>query len=183
MKNPLVIPDAWSAAQCDYWVARCNALGWEAAAVETTGGLTMAPHIRRNQKREDNDASMAALMLKQWHQLLRRSEASLEVTSLFPVWRTYRYDMGDRFIRHRDGAKNMYGQTSKWTVLVYLNDDFTGGDTVFYPETDSGVCGNLVVKPMKGTMVLFEHRTWHASTPVQSGTKFVLRTDAFGIVC
>lgn len=183
MKNPLIIPNAWSTLQCDEWVLRCNALGWEQAAVETGAGLTMAQHIRRNQKREDTDEELTALLLERWRQLLQEDEPCIVVDSLFPVWRTYRYGVGDRFIRHRDGAKTMRGQTSKWTVLLYLNDDFTGGETVFYPDTDDINTDNVVFKPTKGSLVMFEHRTWHASTPVRSGTKYVLRTDAFGAIC
>lgn len=61
------------------------------------------------------------------------------------------------------------------TVLIYLNDDFTGGETVF-PKI------NKTVKPIKGKAVLFYNvdnngkpinESMHGGNPVTSGTKYI----------
>lgn len=52
--------------------------------------------------------------------------------------------------------------------LFYLNDDFTGGETIFYPDT--------TIKPIKGSVVVFPP-TWmypHAGLPVDTGTKYIM---------
>lgn len=52
--------------------------------------------------------------------------------------------------------------------LFYLNDGFTGGETVFYPDT--------TINPIKGSVVVFPP-TWqypHAGLPVESGTKYIM---------
>eukprot|EP00891_Asterochloris_glomerata_P005789 jgi/Astpho2/5789/fgenesh1_pg.00080_%23_48_t len=63
----------------------------------------------------------------------------------------------------------------QFTVLIYLNDDYTGGETDF-PEL------NVRVKPARGKGVLFlnvdssygEHPlSRHAGLPVTSGTKYI----------
>lgn len=52
--------------------------------------------------------------------------------------------------------------------LFYLNDDFTGGETIFYPDT--------TIKPVKGSVVVFPPM-WmypHAGLPVVTGTKYIM---------
>jgi len=58
--------------------------------------------------------------------------------------------------------------------MVYLNDDFTGGETIFYTEPGTV---RLSVRPERGLALIFVHRQWHAGAPVLAGRKYVLRTD------
>jgi len=54
------------------------------------------------------------------------------------------------------------------SFLFYLNDDFTGGETIFYPDT--------TMIPRKGSVVVFPP-TWqypHAGLPVNVGTKYIM---------
>ena len=61
------------------------------------------------------------------------------------------------------------------TVLIYLNDNFEGGETVF-PNI------NKSVKPVKGKAVLFYnstidgkviHESFHGGNPVKNGNKYI----------
>lgn len=54
------------------------------------------------------------------------------------------------------------------SFLFYLNDDFVGGETHFYPDT--------IIKPIKGSVVVFPPM-WmypHAGLPVKTGTKYIM---------
>lgn len=54
------------------------------------------------------------------------------------------------------------------SFLFYLNDDFTGGETLFYPDTK--------ITPTKGSVVVFPPM-WmypHAGLPVKTGTKYIM---------
>jgi hypothetical protein len=82
--------------------------------------------------------------------------------------RRARFPPGQRFKMHKDGPWHEDGLTSRLTLLVYLNDDFTGGDTDFR---------EFRVKPEPGAALLFIHDTWHEGAAVESGTKYVLRSD------
>jgi prolyl 4-hydroxylase len=62
------------------------------------------------------------------------------------------------------------GTKSLLTLMVYLNDDFEGGETEF-PEQ-----GETIV-PRAGTALLFQHMLLHAGKRVRSGVKMVLRSD------
>jgi hypothetical protein len=58
--------------------------------------------------------------------------------------------------------------------MVYLNDDFVGGETKFY--LDDGT-PRLDVKPERGMALVFVHRQLHEGAAVVQGRKYVLRTD------
>ncbi len=71
---------------------------------------------------------------------------------------------------HIDGSyrRNLEEQ-SFYSFLIYLNDDFEGGETAFR---------NIgTVKPKKGTALVFRHRLRHEGKELISGVKYVLRTD------
>lgn len=109
-------------------------------------------------------------------------------------YRINKYEVNQEFKFHRDAQ---YTQSmnvkSSHTLLIYLNDDFEGGDTIFRIPTktfiNSGysinkeleVIGNdyidITIKPEKGMGILFDQRLLHAGTKIISGTKYVLRTD------
>ena len=82
--------------------------------------------------------------------------------------RFYKYDPGQRFKMHKDGPWHEDGLSSKLTFLLYLNDDFTGGMTDFR---------DFSVTPQRGHALLFVHDTWHEGQAVQTGVKYVLRSD------
>lgn len=84
--------------------------------------------------------------------------------------RFYAYDPGQGFPVHTDGAFARPGQRSRLTLLVYLNDGYEGGQTVFPDE-------GALVEPGAGTALLFPHARRHAGLPVRAGRKVVLRTD------
>jgi predicted 2-oxoglutarate/Fe(II)-dependent dioxygenase YbiX len=55
-------------------------------------------------------------------------------------------------------------------LLLYLDDDFDGGQTDF-PEQ------HLTVAPRAGDALWFQHAVLHEGKPITRGTKHVLRTD------
>lgn len=83
-----------------------------------------------------------------------------------------RYVAGDRFDVHTDAPWARDERTcSFFSVLLYLNDDFTGGET-FFPEL------RRTIRPRAGTALVFGHRHRHCGCPVIAGTKFVLHLFA-----
>ena len=77
---------------------------------------------------------------------------------------------GQKFNMHKDGRQNVCGNETLFTFLIYLNDGCHGGETLFRQ-------GNLKVSPKKGSAIVFEHHLWHQGVEVESGVKFVLRSD------
>ena len=102
------------------------------------------------------------------------------------MWRFYRYDdEKTAFPPHHD---NSTGKTrslhSFMSVLVYLSEDFAGGQTVFYKPDHASQRQTpcFSIKPATGTAMLFGHIgicNLHSGNAYQGGRepKYVLRTD------
>ena len=73
---------------------------------------------------------------------------------------------------HKDGRQKLDNKTieSRLSLLIYLNDDFSGGETKFKHE-------DIKVSPEQGSALVFEHELWHEGVSLKSGQKYVLRTD------
>lgn len=92
--------------------------------------------------------------------------------------RFYKYEPYQYFKPHKDGGYDMDGKESLITVLLYLNDT-DGGETVLMPEGPSKPESFIYFKPHAGDVLLFSHPIWHEGKPVNSGKKYVLRSDMF----
>eukprot|EP00759_Apiculatamorpha_spiralis_P030002 PhF_6_TR31847/c0_g1_i13/m.47185 len=98
-----------------------------------------------------------------------------------------RYDRGGLFTDHRDGPWiPREDHASMYTVVMYLNDDFEGGETVFTLNHDvRSVVGaprtckreEVTVQPKRGSIVVFNHELQHRGNVVLSGTKYIMRTE------
>ncbi len=85
--------------------------------------------------------------------------------------RFYRYHTGQHFGTHTDGYfERENGERSFLTLMIYLNDDFTNGETLFLKR-------EKVIVPKCGTALIFRHRQWHSGLAVKKGCKYILRTD------
>ena len=69
------------------------------------------------------------------------------------------------------------GAMSKFTVLTYLNDGFSGGHTVFY---DDHFRRTVDVTPVRNRTLIFDIDLFHSGQPVESGTKYWIGTE---LVC
>lgn len=119
-------------------------------------------------------------------------------------FRVYRYVPGAEYRAHIDGAwppsgispddKYLYDssppeakQSSLFTFLIYLNDEFEGGETTYFlPGAREGTLNAYPLKPIQGSVALFPHgevdgNLLHEGTGVQKGdrpsAKYVIRTD------
>jgi Rps23 Pro-64 3,4-dihydroxylase Tpa1-like proline 4-hydroxylase len=77
-----------------------------------------------------------------------------------------RYTEGQFFKEHTDATEEF---PRKVSVLLYLNDDYSGGEIIF---TRFG----MSIKPKKNTLILFpsSENFSHLAEPVKSGTKYVV---------
>ncbi|KAI8987105.1 hypothetical protein BDB01DRAFT_784567 [Pilobolus umbonatus] len=103
--------------------------------------------------------------------------------------RVYRYRKGHSFGPHYDDSvqDKHTGLWTEWTLLIYLNEDMVGGETVFYKEDLSNTRGNrktksepITVQPRKGMALLHRHGQFcllHEAMKVTQGHKWVLRSD------
>lgn len=91
--------------------------------------------------------------------------------------RVNRYGPGQRFSLHVDGEfRRSDSEASLFSVIIYLNDGFAGGNTRFHHLSLPG--GQWEYVPESGAVLLYRHEGWpHEGCAVQAGRKYIVRTD------
>lgn len=176
------VSEVLSGDECSQLIERAESVGFEAASVRTHSGPQMMTNIRNNDRVVLVDETLASVMWERVRQYLPELDG-YEPCGVDRELRFYRYVPGQRFKRHVDGSvTNEQGHQSKLSYLIYLNSDSLGGATAFreYHEQDGErKVVEIIVQPMTGMALLFRHERKHEGTPVESGIKYVLRTDVF----
>jgi len=168
-----LFPGTLSAEECRALIDLGEALGFESAQIN---GALDGPHGFRALQGRDNtrsaieDTHVATLL---WSRLAAKLPTWRErrPTGINERLRFYRYEPGQSFPAHTDGYHtDDAGRRSELTLLLYLNAEFEGGETVF---SESG----NVYQPASGAALIFPHDLWHEGRPLKSGRKYVMRTD------
>ena len=195
----------------DYRAGKNNHGALQLLVAETTAdslAQALSRHVDLDQVEERRKESEAALP--------ENKTVELIYAGLNRRWRVYRYhaDSAETFAPHIDAGFPPSGLSedgneliwdtntvdsvqivSRLTVLLYLNDDFVGGETKFYQESSSNGQSepNLIasVRPKMGSCLVFpqgvgeaavdyarHHWPLHEGAPVVSGSpKYVIRSD------
>ena len=170
-----VIPNFLSTAECDQHIAVSEGVGFEEAPITTAVGFVMRKDIRDNLRVMHDDFELAAKLYARLEPFMPAKRLVWQVCGLNERFRFYRYDVGQKFAPHYDGCfRRSNVEESLFTFMLYLNDDFEGGETNFYLE-DGRL--RLSVRPEKGKALVFWHSQLHEGAAVRAGRKYVLRTD------
>jgi prolyl 4-hydroxylase len=158
--------------ECDALIAFAEGVGFTNAPITTAFGFVMAPEVRDNTRVMIDDKPRAAELWSRLAPEVPRELGRWRATGLNERFRFYRYEPGQKFAWHRDGAfVRNERERSHLTMLLYLNDGFEGGAT----EIDLG--DPLAVRPRPGSALFFAHAVRHQGARVTRGRKYVLRTD------
>jgi prolyl 4-hydroxylase len=140
-------------------------LHWEPGAVHLG---SEAPQIRSVRSVSTIDAEglpelhdVIASLDRYMSQWMADNQVSLERSPVSIL----RYEVGGQYAPHRDSGPARPHRVL--TVLLYLNADYQGGETVF-PDIKS------TIAPEPGKMLLFDAKRLHASAPVLAGRKYAL---------
>lgn len=157
--------------ECDALIQRIEAAGPTVAPITTVSGFELRPDIRNNTRVMIDDTGLAADLFGRLSAELAPPMAGMHAVGANERFRCYRYEPGQRFAPHFDGAfRRNDREISLLTLIVYLNEGFAGGATAFL---DYGV----EVVPRTGLALLFQHRLLHEGCAVRSGVKYALRSD------
>jgi len=167
-----IVDDALSEAACEAYARRMrDARDAEIAPVITRQGVEIDLAVRSNTRVMWDDAAEAATLLDRVAASVPAALSGAVLVRANPRLRLYRYGPGERHGAHWDTVVELDGGVrSMLTLVFYLNDDFTGGETSF-PELGRRIA------PRRGRALLFQHRVLHEASVVTSGEKLVLRTD------
>jgi len=113
--------------------------------------------------------------------------------------RVYKYEVGDSFPEHYDykikreseDDEGAFTDQSFLTLLVYLNDDFKGGETGYWMNDEGIHCRFMrnenkanggkehqrVIIPVTGKAIVQDQNILHEGMPPTQGTKYILRMD------
>jgi prolyl 4-hydroxylase len=181
------INNFFSNSECTQFIKYGKEMGFKEATVDTQlkrtniDKLTDNTKIRKDIRNNDRlifdnnklaNTIYAKLISLNFKEFIPDSNCFSAVNPRFKI---YRYSEGQQFNRHVDGVFIHNNEESRYTMLIYLNDDFKGGETEFYGQ--SIYDKNITVIPKTGSALIFSHNCKHAGLPVLMGNKYVLRTD------
>jgi hypothetical protein len=176
-----VIPGFLSVDECRVLIAESEVRGFRSAATD------YPPSYRTNDRQVLDDVALADRLLARlrgWVPDVLAGDddhRSWRLDAINSRLRLCRYRPGQAFGIHQDGVHHRSADhRSQLTFMVYLTDAdaFQGGDTVFH-DAGFGVHAREIgrVRPRAGSLIVFDHRLWHAGAPVRVGVKHVLRSD------
>ncbi len=154
---------------CEELILFSEYRGYEEATVSLSSGAKMMKGIRNNYRLLYQDEGLAHRYWELLHPFCPEQIDYFEAIGLNEQFRFYRYESSQRFKRHIDGRfRRSDTEESRITFMVYLNENFEGGETQF---------DEVSIQPKTGTALCFIHEQKHEGRPVTEGVKYVLRTD------
>lgn len=179
------LPSVLSKEECVEWIAFAESHGFKPASL-LSDDTSKNPH-RSNDRVLVNDAKRSQERFSRISLALPPTWTDEQnykwtLVGLNPRLSFLRYQTQERYGRHVDIAyeDSEAKQRSFITVQLYLNEEFTGGETRFMQETgytDFQQRGHLDIIPKTGSELLFEHELEHEGCPVLKGRKYSLRVD------
>ncbi|WP_298417563.1 2OG-Fe(II) oxygenase [uncultured Kordia sp.] len=165
-----VVPNLLSHEECDEMVLISEKIGYKEAKVNMHGKQVLMTMVRNNLRVMYKDEVYANILWEKVKTYVPQQIGYSYAFGLNEMLRFYKYEEGHRFKMHRDGSyRRNDTEASQYSFLIYLNDDFEGGETVFRSGT--------TIRPKKGSALLFLHGLRHEGAVLKNGTKYVLRTD------
>lgn len=163
------VKDFFTPAECAEYIRLTEDVGYASAPITTASGPQHKPDVRNNTRVMIDDVTRAGDVWRRAAEHVGVREDEWQPIGLNERFRFYRYDVGQQFDWHYDGYfSRPSGERSLLTFMVYLNDDFEGGQTAFE---------DCVVEPETGMALFFVHFIRHKGQPVTNGRKYVLRSD------
>ena len=104
--------------------------------------------------------------------ITKDTNTTLNATGLNDRLHILRYGAGQFFAPHRDSRYRRGNEISHITMQVFLNHNFSGGNTSF-----RGGKRFLDVKPKAGSVLLFDQDLRREECEVLAGRKFIVRGD------
>lgn len=176
-----VVHDFLTPEECERYIARSEAAGYGDAPINSLGGPVIRKDFRNNERVIIDDFSLAADLWLRLRPFVPDSRGSWKAAALNERFRFYRYDPGQQFDWHFDGAFERSPTVhSALTFMVYLNGGCEGGETEFNLALSGSVRDDdpmLRVTPERGKALVFVHNILHRGSPVLGGRKYVLRSD------
>jgi prolyl 4-hydroxylase len=170
----ILLEHVFSPAECSILIAEAEKHGF--------GYTEYRKSYRGNLRLMTTDYSLAAIVWERIKGLvpdrLVLNNHEYAAVGLNEMWRLAKYFPGDRFCKHCDASfEDKERQIeSMFTVNIYMNGGFEGGETSFYLDG-----GQHDVAPESGLCLIFRQppgRSYrHEGQELRSGLKYLFRSD------
>ncbi|QDT43658.1 Poxvirus C4/C10 protein [Gimesia alba] len=164
--------------ECEKYIRISEDFGYEDALVSSPRGQVLRKDVRNNERVMFQNDEIAAWLWERACEFVPQEFEDRAAVGVNEMLRFYRYDPGQQFNWHQDFPyERDNGEQSYLTLLIYLIDDFEGGETSFEDSYSDEIFEEFMVVPKQGMALFFEHAIHHKGEPVTQGRKYVLRTD------
>ncbi len=168
----------FSEDECERLIQYTEEIGYEPALINAEGGeQVLDTSIRKSSRAVIDDHSFAIEITERIREELPTYMGDgFYLSGCSERMRFLKYEKGEYFYPHYDASYEESATKKTFiTVQIYLNDNFGGGHTTFFP-TDGRVVKYI---PAAGDVLLFQHDILHEGFEVTRGIKYALRTDVF----
>jgi predicted 2-oxoglutarate/Fe(II)-dependent dioxygenase YbiX len=166
------IKNVLSPEECAAWIAKIKANNPTNAPITTTGGDVLDTDVRNNRRVMFDEPDSAQLLFERVKRYAPPRCFGWKLIGANERLRCYEYQQGHYFKPHMDGSyERDSNEQSFFTFMIYLNQEFAGGETKFMVEPEKTII------PETGMALLFQHHIIHEGCAVRVGTKYVIRTD------
>jgi prolyl 4-hydroxylase len=176
LTHPLfwTVSNVLSREECAAYIERMKrASNAEIATITGKDGEVVDQDVRSNTRVMYDDPDWAQVLFTRLEKNIPKTLRGRRVANVNERIRLYRYGTGQKHGAHWDTPVELADKRETLlTLVLYLNDDFTGGATSFDEL-------NKTIVPVSGLALLFQHRVLHTAEPVTKGEKFVMRSDVF----
>eukprot|EP00121_Abeoforma_whisleri_P001101 Awhi_evm1s978 len=185
------LDEVLSEEECQRLIAVTERVGYVSSKVNVSGKLVVLKGVVDSASCVIEDASFTAKLFERIKSQLPLilsdpTEPNLnwqgEACGINPLLRCLRYGTGtEGFTSHRDNSTKIGDdQRSLLTIVLYMNEGYTGGETRFCQQLDVHAEEKDVIftTPVTcGSLLLFHHDCIHDVAAVLEGTKYAMRTD------
>lgn len=162
----ITIDNFFTSQECKNYIQLSEKLGYEAAKLDTG---KVVSEVRNNERTFYESPELAKIIFERGKDFFVPKIGNSNIVGINELFRFYRYEKGHQFKGHQDGnfIRNE-SEASYFTFMIYLNEDYEGGETTFLKHQ---------IKPQTGMALIFLHKLYHAGSEVLEGRKYVLRSD------
>lgn len=172
------VPNFLDPAACKRVIELAHSHGFHEATINAASGAQLNRDVRNNERVIFDDDELAGEF---WEKIQSHSKAmrfGSRAVGINERFRVYRYQPGHFFDWHQDGVfARENGETSRFTLLICLNDAFEGGATSFRAAHSPYAFDEFRIEADAGKALLFFHPISHRGDVVTAGEKYMLRTD------
>ncbi len=166
-----ILKNVLTKAECATLITESEKVGFHTASYQTDNGYS---DIRKSQRCLIDSRQFVQRLFDRLHSYLPQRFGEGTLKCIYDRLRILKYAIGDEFRAHKDGKTiDVDASVSKFSLLIYLNDDYGGGCTEFMNGDKEWVS----VVPETGMVLIYDQNLLHRVPPLVGGCKYVIRTE------